>query len=383
MSHPGTAPRTPDLAVLMAEIGSGGMGKMRVQLMNAIVDAGYSVDLLLGKQKGRHRLELDPRIRVIDIGTTHAVFGVPRLAAYLLRHRPRVLLTQRIRVTVLAHRARALARVPTRIFATGETHESTSVKTYPEAEQRKRLGRIRKYFGRNDGMIATSRGVAEDHAALMDWPVEAITVVPSPVLTPAIESLARESVDHPWFAAGQPPVIISAGRLEAPKDYPTLLRAFALFRQHHDARLVILGEGPLRPELEALASDLGIAADFNLPGFTANVYAPMAHSRMFVLSSAWEGFGSVLVEAMAVGTPVVSTDCQSGPAEILADGIYGPLAPCGDPEALAACMERCWNDPVDADTLRNAAFERYSSQRSAEAYVRALGIARQPMDRSH
>lgn len=365
----------PDLAVLMAEIGSGGMGKMRIHLMNAVAEAGHSVDLLLGKQKGRHRIELDPRIRVFDLGTTHALFGIPRLAAYLRRHRPRVLLTQRIRVTVLAHRARALARVPSRIFTTGETHESTSVKAYTEPEQKRRLARIRKYFARNDGMLATSKGVAEDHAALMGWPVEAVTVVPTPVLTTGIESLAREPVDHPWFQSDQPPVIISVGRLQEPKDYPTLLRAFARFRQQHEARLVILGEGHLREELESLAQELGITEDFDLPGFSPNVYAYMARSRMFVLSSAWEGFGSVLVEAMAVGTPVVSTDCPSGPAEILENGRLGPLVPCNDPEALAAGMERCWSHPVEADTLRRSAFERYSAWRSAEAYLDAMGLA--------
>lgn len=374
MNRSRSKPRPTDLAVLMAEIGSGGMGKMRVHLMNAIAEAGYNVDLLLGKRKGAHELVLDPRIRVFDLGTTNALFGVPKLARYLRRNRPRVLLTQRIRVTVLAHRARALARVRTRIFTTGETHESTSVKAYPEAEQKKRLARIRKYFARNDGMIATSMGVAADHAELMGWPVEAITVAPNPVLQPEIRTLAREPVEHPWFQSGQLPVILGIGRLQEPKDFPTLIRAFALFRQRHAARLVILGEGHLREELQDLARDTGITDDFDMPGFVSNVYAYLARSRMFVMSSAWEGLGGVLLEAMAVGTPVVSTDCPSGPGEILEEGRFGPLVPCRDPAALAEGMARCWETPVDADTLRRSAFDRYSVERSAEAYISALGL---------
>lgn len=368
--------RSPDLAVLMSEIGGGGMGKMRIRLMNAIVDAGYRVDLLLGKQGGDHRLPLDERIRLVDLGTTHAIFGVPRLAAYLFRHRPRILLTQRIRVTVLAHRARALARLPTRIYATGNTHESTSVLAYPEAEQRKRLARIRHYYSRNDGMIAISRGVAKDHARLMGWPVDAVDIAPNPVVTPDIERLAREPVDHPWFQPGERPVVLGIGRLAAPKDYPTLIRAFARFRQGREARLVILGEGHLRAELEAAAREAGIARDLDLPGFVDNVYAYLARSRLFVLSSAWEGFGNVLVEAMAVGTPVVATDCPTGPSEILDGGRLAPLVPVGNSEALAAAMERVWNDPPDTGLLRREAFERYSVERSAKAYIAALGLDR-------
>ncbi|WP_175443065.1 glycosyltransferase [Halofilum ochraceum] len=352
------------------------MGKMRINLMNALAEAGYTVDLVLGKHKGEHQLPLNPSIRVVRLGTTHAVFAAPSLALYLRRSRPKALLSQRIRVTVLAHRARALARVLTRIYATGDTHESRSVSSYPPREQRKRLARIRKYFARNDGMIAVSHGVAEDHAALMRWPVEAIHIIPNPVITPGIEELAREPVDHTWFQDDGPPVVLSIGRLAEPKDFPTLIRAFALFRQQHAARLVILGEGRLRGTLEALAREHGVAADIDMPGFADNVYAYLSRSRMLVMSSAWEGLGNVLIEAMAVGTPVVSTNCPSGPSEILKDGRLGPLAPVGDAAELARSMTEAWDDPVDPDTLRHSAHERYSVARSAASYIMAMGLDR-------
>lgn len=368
--------RRTDLAVLMSEIGSGGMGKMRIHLMNALADAGYAVDLVLGKHKAEHQLPLSPQVRVIKLGTTHAVFAVPRLALYLRRVRPKALLSQRIRVTVLAHRARAVAGVATPIHATGNTHESRSVLAYPPREQRRRLARIRKYFSRNDGMIAVSRGVAEDHAALMGWPVDAIDIAPNPVVTPEIESLAREPVEHPWFQQGEPPVVLGIGRLAEQKDFPTLIRAFARFRQHREARLVILGEGQLRGELQALARGQGVEADFDMPGFTGNVYAYLARSRMFVMSSAWEGLGNVLIEALAVGTPVVSTNCPSGPSEILEDGRLGPLVPVGDDAELADAMARTWDAPPDPDALRESAHKRYSVAASAASYIRALHLDR-------
>jgi len=362
----------------MSEIGSGGMGKMRIQLMNAIARAGYRVDLVLGKRQGEHALALHDAVRVFDLGTTHAVFGVAPLAAYLRRHRPRILLTQRIRVTVLAHRARSLARVSTRIFATGNTHESIAVREYPPREQRKRLRRIRHYFARNDGMIAVSRGVAADHARLMGWPLEAIHVAPNPVLTQDVDALSREPVDHPWFQLDGPPVILGIGRLQPAKDFHTLIDSFARLRQKRNARLVILGDGPLREELESMAKALGIADSFDLPGFVDNPYAWLARSRMFVLSSRWEGLPNALIEAMAVDTPVVATDCRSGPAEILDDGHHGPLVPVGDVDALARAMESVWDTPPTPGHLRHAAFANYTAERSAAAYIEALGLNRRP-----
>jgi len=364
----------------MSEIGSGGMGKMRIQLMNAIARAGYRVDLVLGKRQGEHALALHDSIRVFDLGTTHALFGVAPLAQYLRRHRPRILLTQRIRVTVLAHRARSLARVRTRIFATANTQESIAVREYPVREQRKRLRRIRHYFSRNDGMIANSYGVASDHAGLMGWPIEAIDVVPNPVVTPDVPARAAEPVNHPWLQPGQPPVVLGMGRLEEQKDFHSLLVAFARIRQRHDARLVIVGEGPLREELESTARALGIADSFDLPGFVDNPYAWLARSRMFVLSSRWEGLPNALIEAMAVGTPVVATDCPSGPAEILEHGRLGPLVPCQDPDALAAAMEQVWADPVAPESLRDNARTRFSAEGSARGYLNAMGLL-QPADR--
>ncbi|HKJ71090.1 MAG TPA: glycosyltransferase [Gammaproteobacteria bacterium] len=368
--------RRPDLAVLVSELGKGGMGKMRIQLINALVARGLTVDLLFAKELSEYSTaDLDPRVRVVRLRTTNALTGVPQLAAYLRRSRPTALLTQRIRVNILAHRARAVARVPVRVYATINTHVSRALENRSERERRARLGKIRRYFPRNDGLIGVSRGVADDFADLLGWPRESIDVAPNPVIKPELDELAAAPVDHPWFQPGEPPVVLGVGRLTTQKYFPDLIRAFARLRERHEARLVILGKGPRRDEIEAAARDAGIEADFDLPGFVANPYAYMARSRMFVLSSGWEGSPNVLVEAMAVGTAVVATDCPSGPREILEGGRLAPLVPVGDPEALAEAMERVWNDPPDPEVLRASARERYSPDRSAEAFMRAMGLA--------
>jgi glycosyltransferase involved in cell wall biosynthesis len=194
---------------------------------------------------------------------------------------------------------------------------------------------MRWAYRQADAIIAVSEGVADDLANILNLPREGIDVVYNPVVTPGLEALAAAPIDHPWLAKGSPPVILAAGRLTAPKDYPTLLHAFAKVRTKHDYRLVILGEGELRPLLETMVDTLGIGDSVLLPGFAENPFAWMRRASLFVLSSAWEGLPNVLIQAMACGTPVVSTDCPSGPREILEGGKWGALVPVGDRDALA------------------------------------------------
>jgi glycosyltransferase involved in cell wall biosynthesis len=167
------------------------------------------------------------------------------------------------------------------------------------------------------------------------------------------------------------PVVLAAGRLERQKDFPTLLRAFALLRAERPVRLVVLGEGAWRERLAALAATLGVAADVDLPGFQPNPYPFLARTRVFALSSRWEGSPNVLTEAMALGTPVVATDCPSGPREILADGRYGPLVPMGDAPALAAALARALDEPLPSAVLKGAVRD-YSAIESARRYLALL-----------
>jgi len=177
-------------------------------------------------------------------------------------------------------------------------------------------------------------------------------------------------LNHPWFAPGEPPVILSVGRLTKQKDYPTLIRAFALVHRERPARLMILGEGEERPKLEALIQELSLDDDVSLPGFVDNPYAYMARSAVFVLSSAWEGLPTVLIEAMAVGTPVVATDCPSGPAEILEGGKWGKLVPVGDVEALAEAIARKISSPMQKSRLDVC--ERFRMDKVIAQYIYIL-----------
>ena len=185
-----------------------------------------------------------------------------------------------------------------------------------------------------------------------------VRVVPNPVPHDDVAAMAVAPLDHPWFDEPGVPVILSAGRLVDQKDFSTLIRAFAQVVKSRPARLVILGEGRERGALAALARELGVAEGVDLPGFVANPFAWMARARVFAVSSIYEGLSMVLVEAMACGTPVVSTDCPHGPREVLEDGRWGRLVPVGAAGALAAAILETLRDPVDSDRLvsRSRAF---------------------------
>ncbi len=374
MLHADKQPK-PDLAVFVAELAHGGVGKMRVHLINEFARCGHRVDLLLARTDSPYLDKVNPAVRVVKTGTSHALFGIPHLAWYLATEKPRIMLTQRVRVNVLALRAKKLVRSNTEIFVTANTNITRQLESATPQKRAKQYALLRRYYPRNSGIIAVSRGVGDDLAQILGWPPERIKTAPNPVITPELYKLAEEPAEHPWFSDNGPPVILGMGRLEPQKDFPTLLRAFALLHQQRPCRLMILGEGALRAELTALAQQLGITDDLQLPGFATNPYPSIARADLFVLSSLWEGSPNGLTEALALGTPLVATDCPNGPDEILEQGKYGPLVPMGNAAALAEAMRDTLESPPDRSVLRAAAQRRYTVEQSASAYLEAMGLA--------
>jgi glycosyltransferase involved in cell wall biosynthesis len=234
-----------------------------------------------------------------------------------------------------------------------------------------RLRLARRLYGWADAAIGVSKGISEDLARHTSIPRDRIITIYNPTFTSESVEKATAPLEHPWFAPGSPPVILGAGRLTTQKDFPTLLRAFARVRKRQPARLVILGEGKKKQALIGLATKLGIVREMALPGFIDNPFAWMSHAAVFVLSSVWEGFPGVLIEAMACGCPVVSTDCPSGPAEILKAGEYGPLVSMGDDEALAEAILSTLKKPLDPAKLRARAAE-FSVDRALDRYLEVL-----------
>jgi glycosyltransferase involved in cell wall biosynthesis len=369
--HPG------QIAVFVSFSGHGGVERMIVNLVRGLVDLGRAVDLLPIRRQSPHLERLPTSVRCLPMGSGHALLAVPALAAYLRRERPAALLAAKDRAGRAAVLARAIAGTETPIVLRLGTHLSTAMAGKSALQRALRYAPIRRLYPHLERIVAVSEGVAADTAAIAGLPRARITVIRNPVITPDLPAQAAAPCPHPWLEPGGPPVVVGAGRLARQKDFPTLLRAFARVRAQRPCRLIILGEGQDRPALEALAGALGIAADLDLPGFQANPYPFMVRARLFVLSSAWEGSPNVLTEAMALGTPVVSTDCPSGPAELLDQGRFGALVPVGDAAALAEAMAATLAAPLPAATLRGAVAE-YDQAIAARRYLAALGLADDP-----
>jgi glycosyltransferase involved in cell wall biosynthesis len=341
---------------------------MMLALAEEFLGQGVDTGIVLMQKEGVLSENVPPQARVFDLQAQRAAVGPLALARYLRYRCPPVLLSAGYtnRIALLA---RTLAVVPTSIVISERNNltASSSNSRLPDWILNRLSGWV---YPLADQVIAVSQGVAEDVSQTLGLK-ESVEVVYNPVVGPQMLELAEKPVEHSWFLDASIPVILGAGRLVEQKDFSTLLRAFAKVRKTRQARLVILGEGEKRPILEHQARQLGIRDHVWMPGFVSNPMKYMADASVFVLSSRWEGLGNVLIEAMACGVPVVSTDCPSGPAEILEDGSYGRLVPVEDPSELAEGIEAALDGHVDPAPL--SALDRFRRDRVAEQYLDILG----------
>jgi glycosyltransferase involved in cell wall biosynthesis len=367
---PTTRSSAPDVALFMPTLHGGGAERKVLNLADRFATMGLQVDLVVAKAEGVFAAKVPPSVRLVDLEAARTLSSLLALRGYLSHSAPRALLSVMGHANIVALSARQLAGRQVRMVVCEESLPGPAILGAPN--RRERLLPLLEHviYPRADGIVAVSERAAVDLSRVIRIPRDRIRVIYNPVVSPDLASQAQATVDHPWFRPGEPPVILGVGRLTPAKDFSTLLRAFVLVRQVRALRLVILGEGELRGSLEALVRDLGLEDSASLPGFVQNPYAFMARARLFVLSSEWEGFGSALVEAMACGLPVVSTDC-GGPSEILEGGRMGRLVPVGDPEALARAILATLAEPSDVGLLRARA-QDFSLERIADQYLELL-----------
>jgi glycosyltransferase involved in cell wall biosynthesis len=234
--------------------------------------------------------------------------------------------------------AARFSRVPLRLVLSERNQISAKAREAAGAWQQMLYRTVPYFYRAADAIVAVSGGVAADLAGFGRLPEKKIRVIHNPVFDIDVETRAQAPLTHPWFERKGPPIILAVGRLHRQKGFDILLEAFAIARAEVDCRLVILGEGPERTALLAMAERLGLAYDIDMPGFAENPFPLMRRAGVFVLSSRWEGFPNALVEAMACGAPVIAADCPSGPREILGGGRYGTLVPPENPQALGRAL---------------------------------------------
>jgi glycosyltransferase involved in cell wall biosynthesis len=328
------------LAIFLPSLLGGGAERAMLNLAYGLAESGCAVDLVLAQAVGPYLKEVHEPIRLVDLKASRVLTSLPALARYLRRERPRALLSALDYANVVALWARRLAGVPDRVAVNEQNTISRSARNSARWRHRTLVPYLMKrFYPWADYIIGNSRGVADDLSLLTGLPRQRISMLYNPIVTPELRTKARAPLSHPWFQAGQPPVVLAVGRLTKQKDFPNLIRAFARVRQNRPARLVILGEGPDRPGIEAVIQQLGMEDGIAMPGFVDNPYAYMSRASLYVLSSLYEGLPTVLVEALYCGPPVIATDCPSGPKEILADGRHGVLVPVGDVTAMSEAIE--------------------------------------------
>ncbi len=370
------------LMIVIHGLQGGGAERVLVNLLRGLSRTEFSITLVLYEGICDYPMPENVQLRVLGIPAGKNVFSLATgflrkilaLSGLIRTQKPDIVFSLLSSTNAAAILAARLSATGTRVIASEHTFPSVNLANERFGSITARV--IARLYPHADRIIAVSQGIRDDLMKSFGIRGNMVTVIYNPFDLDEVRRLGREGLDHPWFVPpviGTTPLIVSAGRLTKQKGYPFLLRSFARVRSSMPCRLVILGEGADRASLERLASDLGIAADVSFPGFQSNPFAYMARATIFVLSSLYEGFSMVLVEAMALGTPVISTDCPSGPGELISDGRSGVLVPPGDEEALTRAILKVLADKALMSVLSaggRTRAEDFSVSRISEEYSR-------------
>lgn len=362
------------VAVFLPSLRGGGAERVMLQLANAMAAQEVNIDLLLTRAEGSFLDEVSSRARIVDFARRRTSGSLLSLRRYLLSVSPDALISALDNANVVSMLAKMTTPTPTRHVITVHNSPTRQARVYRGLRRAATRILVRQLFPRADAIVAVSQGLASEVAESLGVDCDRIVTIYNPVISDRVFSLARSRPAHAWFTNDPTPIIVAAGRLTRQKGFITLVKALALIKERTPARLIVLGEGPLRPALQRTVDALELDDRVELHGFADNPYGFMRHAALFVLSSRWEGLPTVLIEALALGVPIVSTDCPSGPREILRNGTLGTLVPVGDERALAEAMLSALSTPPVPRP--KDAWLPFSVARSVENYLSLLHALR-------
>ena len=360
-------------AFYVPNLGGGGAQRVIINLTRGFAEQGHDVDLVVANAAGPLLDEVPEGVRFIDLGARGALSSLPRLVKYIRRERPAAMLSTMSHCNVVAIIARWFSRSDMRLIVREASTLTFHEYRTPSARERIVFYLMMLLYNKADLVVANSLDTAGDLATHGIADEDRVIVIHNPVVSADLFKKQNEAVEHPWVQDSIVPLVIGIGRLHAQKDYETMIRAFSIVLKDRAAHLLILGEGTEKEHLLDIVKKLGIEDFVEFPGFVSNPHAFISRASVLALSSRWEGFGNVLVEALAAGTPVVSTECPGGPSEILEYGRFGKLVPVGDAEAFAEAILSTLDDPPDRDTLIERSKD-FSIDTIASRYMEILDI---------
>ena len=347
----------------------GGAERVVINLLEEMLLQDIDLDLILAAAEGPLLNQIPKQVRVVDLGAGRVINAILPLCRYLKQYKPQALISHMSHTNVISVLAKELARTKTELIL---VEHNTFSASKSESMRAKLVPPLMKLvYPRANHVVGVSQAVSEDLETQLGLKKGQVKTIYNPVVNNNLITKAKAPLEHSWFIENAPPVFVAVGRLTVQKDFATLIKAFAMLRQKKIARLIILGEGELRAELEVLTVNLGIANDVSMPGFVANPYTYMSKANAFVLSSLWEGLPTVLIEAMACGCPVISTNCPSGPREILEAGKYGELVPMANVQALSEAMLKVLDSRIDKNLLTQRAMY-FSFDKAVSNYLNIL-----------
>jgi glycosyltransferase involved in cell wall biosynthesis len=364
-----------NIAIFLATSGHSGVDRVAHRLIPEIISRGYEIDLLHVDKHGPYFDDTISGLNIIDLETSHVNSSLFAVARYLKARKPLAMLSDKDRVNRIAVIANWLAATKTRLVLRSGTTLSTDLASRGWLEKKTQTWSVRTFYPSAYHVVTPSTGASNDLMQIGNLSPEKMKTIPSPVISDNLYKLANEEISHRWLGENkQYPVILGVGELGYRKDFETLIRAFALIQQSHPSRLILLGRGKQQNQLQQLCEELEIADIVDFPGFQQNPYPWFRASDAFALTSRWEGMPVVLIEALALGKPCISTDCPSGPNEILQGGTLGPLVDVGDFQALARGLVEILKNPQQPSLLQDAV-SKYSVSNSTTLYLRAMGLA--------
>jgi glycosyltransferase involved in cell wall biosynthesis len=342
-----------------------------LNLAEGLIHSGCLVDIVAAGSSGPLIDDIPDGAVLIDLGSRSVSGSLVGLIRYIKRVKPAAMLSGMAHCNVVALIARSLARSDMRLVVREASTWVLRAGRPLSIGDRAVKFLMKRFYPGAALVIANSAATAADLAGHGVADEKLIRVIHNPIVSGRIFNMQKEDVRHPWLEDNTIPVVIGMGRLDPIKDFETLIGAFGIIRRKREVRLVILGEGPEKERLLGIAAELGVEKDLYMPGFVTNPHSYLARASVFALSSRWEGFGNVLVEALAAGTPVVSTDCPGGPAEILGSGRYGKLVPIGDAGTMADAIIETLENPPDGDGLIRRSLD-FSIEAVTPRYLEAL-----------